>query len=81
MENSQERSAGPSRARGDSASGAETAVLSMLKATLIHGMIIQGRHYIKCYGPTAVDSPDKKDLESCNELGMRVASLATALKA
>jgi len=65
---------------GDTASGAETAVLSILKAMLIHGMIIQGRHDTKCYGPTAVESPDKKEIESCNELGKRVAGLAAALE-
>jgi NAD(P)H dehydrogenase (quinone) len=64
----------------DTATGAETTVLSILKAMLIHGMIIQGRHDTKCYGPTAVESPNEKEIESCNELGKRVASLAAALK-
>jgi multimeric flavodoxin WrbA len=66
---------------GDTASGAETALLSILKTMLIHGMIIQGRHDIKCYGPTAVESPNKIEIESCKELGKRVAGLAAALKA
>jgi NAD(P)H dehydrogenase (quinone) len=65
---------------GDTASGAETTLLSILKAMLIHGMIIQGRHDIKCYGPTAVESPNEREIESCNELGKRVASLATDLE-
>lgn len=64
----------------DTASGAETTLLSILKAMLIHGMIIQGRHDTKCYGPTAVQSPNEKEIESCKELGERVAKLATALE-
>ena len=65
---------------GDTACGAETAILSMLEALLIHGMIIQGRNDDKHYGPTAVESPNKKEIESCKELGARVSRLAAALK-
>ena len=65
---------------GDTACGAETTLLSILKAMLIHGMIIQGRHDNKHFGPTAVESPNKTEIESCNELGKRIASLAVALR-
>lgn len=65
---------------GDTACGAETAVLSILQAMLIHGMVIQGRHDNKHYGPTAVESPNTKEIESCNELGRRVAHLAVVLE-
>jgi NAD(P)H dehydrogenase (quinone) len=65
---------------GDTACGAETAILSILKAMLIHGMIVQGRNDNKHYGPTAVESPNKMEIESCKELGERVANLAVALK-
>jgi NAD(P)H dehydrogenase (quinone) len=51
----------------------------MLEALLIHGMIVQGRNDNKHYGPTAVESPNKKEIESCRELGERVAKLAAAL--
>jgi len=64
---------------GDTACGAETALLSMLEAMLIHGMIVQGRNDNKHYGPTAVEAPNKKEMESCKELGKRVSSLAAAL--
>jgi len=64
---------------GDTACGAETTLLSILKAMLIHGMIIQGRSENKHYGPTAVESPNEKEIKSCNELGKRVANLAAAL--
>ncbi len=65
---------------GDTACGAETTILSILEAMLIHGMIVQGRNDNKHYGPTAVESPNKEEVESCKELGERVARLATALK-
>ena len=65
---------------GDTACGAETALLSMLEAMLINGMIIQGRHDNKHYGPTAVESPDEKEIESCKELGKRISNLAATLR-
>lgn len=65
---------------GDTACGAETTLLSMLKAMLIHGMVVQGRYENKHYGPTAVESPNAKEIESCRELGERVARLAAALE-
>jgi len=64
---------------GDTACGAETTLLSILEAMLINGMVIQGRYDNKHYGPTAVESPNKKEIESCKELGKRVANLAAAL--
>lgn len=64
---------------GDTACGAETAILSILKAMLIHGMVVQGRYDNKHYGPTAVESPNKLEVESSMELGERVARLASSL--
>ncbi len=65
---------------GGTATGAETTLLSILQAMLVHGMIVQGRANNKHYGAAAVGSPRKKELESCRELGKRVASLVTKLK-
>lgn len=65
---------------GDTACGAETALLSILHAMLIHGMIVQGRNDNKHYGPTAVEAPNQKEIESCKELGKRIATLASKLK-
>jgi len=65
---------------GGTATGAETTLLSILQAMLVHGMIIQGRAHDKHYGTVAIGSPGKKELESCKELGKRVASLVTKLK-
>jgi len=65
---------------GGTATGAETTLLSILQAMLVHGMIVQGRADDKHYGAAAVGSPREKELESCKELGKRVASLVAKLK-
>jgi len=66
---------------GGTATGAETTLLSILEAMLVHGMIVQGRAHSKHYGAAAVGSPREKELESCKELGKRATSLLTKLKA
>jgi len=65
---------------GGTASGAETTLLSMIQALLIHGMIVQGRAHAKHYGAAAVGAPKKSDLRSCMDLGKRTASLVMRLK-
>jgi NAD(P)H dehydrogenase (quinone) len=65
---------------GGTATGAETTILSILQAMLVHGMIVQGRSDDKHYGVAAIGSPGKKELELCKELGKRVASLVKKLK-
>ncbi|OGS56096.1 MAG: hypothetical protein A3K60_02925 [Euryarchaeota archaeon RBG_19FT_COMBO_56_21] len=65
---------------GGTACGAETTLLSMLHALLIHGMVVQGRHDDKHFGAAAVESPGKNDESLCMELGQRVAVLASALR-
>ena len=65
---------------GGTATGAETTLLSILQAMLVHGMIVQGRSDDKHYGAAAVGSPREKELKSCKELGKRIASLAIKLK-
>ncbi len=65
---------------GGTATGAETTLLSILEAMLIHGMIVQGRSYDKHYGAAALESPDDEELKFCNELGKRTASLVLKLK-
>jgi NAD(P)H dehydrogenase (quinone) len=65
---------------GGTATGAETTLLSIVEAMLVHGMIIQGRYEDKHYGAAAVGSPKGKDIESCKDLGERVATLVTRLK-
>ncbi len=65
---------------GGTASGAETTLLSILQAMLIHGMIIQGRADHKHYGAAATDPPSIRDIASCRKLGKRVAKLVVGLK-
>jgi NAD(P)H dehydrogenase (quinone) len=65
---------------GGIASGAETTLLSIVQAMLVHGMIVQGRSDDKHYGAAAVGRLKDKDIESCKDLGKRVASLVTKLK-
>lgn len=65
---------------GGTATGAETTLLSILQAMLVHGMIIQGRANDKHYGAAAVEKPSKNELESCKTLGKRVANLTQKLK-
>jgi NAD(P)H dehydrogenase (quinone) len=65
---------------GGVASGAETTIISILEAMLIHGMIIQGRPRSGHYGAAAVGAPKEQDIERCKELGRMVANLVVKLK-
>jgi NAD(P)H dehydrogenase (quinone) len=65
---------------GGTASGAETTILSILKAMLIHGMIIQGRPKTEHYGAASVKSPNKDELLSCRDLGVKTANLVLQLQ-
>lgn len=65
---------------GGYATGAETTLLSILQAMLVHGMIIQGRSDSKHYGAAARGAPKNEEIEDCRNLGKRVATLATRLK-
>lgn len=64
---------------GGTASGAETTILSILKALLIHGMIIQGNPYGQHYGAAVVGAPDIKEEDLCIKFGARVARLVTKI--
>ena len=66
---------------GGTASGAETTLLSIVQALLVHGMIVQGRSDDKHYGAAAVGAPKEEEIESCKRLGKKVATLALKLKA
>lgn len=64
---------------GGSATGAETTLLSIIQAMLIHGMIVQGDPEDKHYGAACVGKPGKGELEQCRELGRRLTELASRL--
>ncbi|UCE15311.1 MAG: NAD(P)H-dependent oxidoreductase [Candidatus Bathyarchaeota archaeon] len=65
---------------GGTATGAETTLLSILEAMLVHGMIVQGRSDDKHYGAAALESPNEEELKFCRELGKRTAGLVLKLK-
>jgi len=60
--------------------GNETTVLDILKAQLVHGMIVQGSPKSSHYGPVALGKPDEQGRAACEELGRRVAVLVKRLK-
>ncbi len=66
---------------GGTASGAETTLLSIVQAMLIHGMIVQGRADDKHYGVAATGKPKKEDLAECETLGRNIALLVKKLQA
>ncbi len=65
---------------GGTATGAETTLLSILQAMLVHGMIIQGNSEDQHYGVAAQGKPNSNDLKACEELGARVVMLVNQLK-
>jgi NAD(P)H dehydrogenase (quinone) len=65
---------------GGNATGAETTLLSILTAMLIHGMVVQGRSNEKHFGAACVGKPDAKAVKFGEELGKRTAVLAGKLK-
>jgi NAD(P)H dehydrogenase (quinone) len=65
---------------GGTASGAETTLLSILKAMLVHGMIVQGRHDNKHYGAAAVGCPKGEEITMCERLGKRTAELVLRVR-
>ena len=61
------------------AGGNETTILDILKAMLIHGMIVQGMPTGDHYGPVAIDDVDNRARTQCVNLGQTVAELAVRL--
>lgn len=59
--------------------GNETTVLDILKALLIHGMVIQGTASGDHYGPVAIGDIDERSRTECLKLGKTVAELAVKL--
>lgn len=60
---------------GGPGGGNETTVLDIVKALLIHGMIVQGDSEGDHYGAIAVGAPDERSRGECEKLGRRVAEL------
>ncbi|MBN1620045.1 NAD(P)H-dependent oxidoreductase [candidate division WOR-3 bacterium] len=62
------------------AGGNETAIMDIIKAMLIHGMIVWGDPKGDHYGPVAIDAPDERAQKQCRRLGQRVAELIIMLQ-
>ena len=59
--------------------GNETTIMDILKALLIHGMVIQGTASGDHYGPVAIGAVDDRAKEECRKLGRNVAALTKKL--
>ncbi len=64
---------------GGTATGAETTILSILQALLIHGMIIQGTPHAQHYGLAVVGAPDGNEEDLCRQFGARIAKLVAKI--
>jgi NAD(P)H dehydrogenase (quinone) len=64
---------------GARAGGNETTILDILKALLVHGMIVQGESSGDHYGSVAFGAPDSEAEESCRRMGRKVARLVKKL--
>lgn len=60
---------------GGSHSGAETTLIALIEALMIHGMIIHGTSGRNHYGPASVGSPEDGDIETCKDYGERLGKL------
>ena len=64
---------------GGPGGGNETTVLDILKALMIHGMIVKGEPGGDHYGPIAVGAPDERSRNECLKYGKMVAELCVKL--
>jgi NAD(P)H dehydrogenase (quinone) len=59
--------------------GNETTILSILKALIIHGMIVQGEPSGDHYGPVSIGTPDKRALKNCERYAKNISALVKKL--
>ena len=64
---------------GDLGGGNETAILNILHAFLVHGMIVPGYVSGGHYGPVCVGTPDDERKKVCEAMGSTVAQLVNKL--
>lgn len=65
---------------GGTATGAETTLLSIIEAMLIHGMIVKGNPEDKHYGLAIEGAPEsEEDKKLCREFGFMIADLTSKL--
>jgi NAD(P)H dehydrogenase (quinone) len=59
--------------------GNETTVLDILKALLIHGMVVRGDFRGDHYGPVSIGRPDNRAFKCCESYARNVADLVKKL--
>jgi NAD(P)H dehydrogenase (quinone) len=59
--------------------GNETTVMDLVKALLIHGMVVPGKASGDHYGPVAIGGPDQRCEKMCRESGQMIAELTVKL--
>jgi len=59
--------------------GNETTVMDILKAMLVHGMVVQGSATGDHYGPVAIGDMDERCQGQCRDYGRQVAELTARL--
>lgn len=59
--------------------GNETTVMDLLKALLIHGMVVPGSAQGDHYGAVSIGKPDTRAKAECRKLGQMVAELTVRL--
>jgi len=59
--------------------GAETTIVSILEALLIHGMVVIGEAGSFHYGPVAIGEPNDSVLKACSKYGLKVANLTKVI--
>ena len=59
--------------------GNETTIMDVLKALLVHGMVVPGRAQGDHYGPVSIGEPDDRARTQCRELGKVTAELTVKL--
>jgi len=64
---------------GGTHTGAETTIIALTEAFLIHGMVVQGTSGTNHYGAASVGAPDEDDSNNCRKMGVRLAKLAKKL--
>jgi NAD(P)H dehydrogenase (quinone) len=64
---------------GGAHSGAETTIIALTEALMIHGMVVQGTSSTNHYGAASVGAPDDRDIEICRKMGQRLGNLVKKL--
>ncbi|MBN2377479.1 MAG: NAD(P)H-dependent oxidoreductase [Sedimentisphaerales bacterium] len=64
---------------GNVGGGNETAIMDIIKAQLIHGMIIPGSAQGDHYGPVSIGKPDDRAMAQCQKFGKLIAKLTVKM--